>query len=88
MEQETGIKIELLSEEEEAYFGYLAVVYSMDLPSAVTIDIGGGSTEITLYDNKKLQHFFSFPFGTVSLKQSFVSGDKINEKEKPDYTNM
>lgn len=82
MEQETGIKIELLSEEEEAYFGYLAVVYSMDFPSAVTIDIGGGSTEITLYDNKKLQHFFSFPFGTVSLKQSFVSGDKINEKEK------
>lgn len=82
MEQETGIKIDLLSDEEEAYYGYLAVVNSMDTPSAVTIDIGGGSTEITLFENKELQHTISFPFGTVSLKQSFVSGNKINVKEK------
>lgn len=82
MERETGIKIHLLSEEEEAYYGYLAVVNSMDTLSAVTVDIGGGSTEITLFENKKMQHCISFPFGTVSLKQNFVSGDKINEKEK------
>ncbi|CAM5189878.1 Exopolyphosphatase/guanosine-5'-triphosphate,3'-diphosphate pyrophosphatase OS=Ureibacillus acetophenoni OX=614649 GN=SAMN05877842_101291 PE=4 SV=1 [Ureibacillus acetophenoni] len=61
----------MLSEEEEAYFGFLAVVHSMDTPSAVTIDIGGGSTEITLYSDKKLQKTYSFPFGTVSLKQEF-----------------
>lgn len=81
MEKETGIVIDLLSEEEEAYFGFLAVAHSMDTPSAVTIDIGGGSTEITLFKNKKLQKTFSFPFGTVSLKQRFVSGDIINEEE-------
>ncbi len=82
MKQETGIKIDLLSEEEEAYFGFLAVAHSMDTSSAVTIDIGGGSTEITLYDEKKLQKTISFPFGTVSLKQNFVSDDVINETEK------
>ena len=54
----------------------------MDTPSAVTIDIGGGSTEITLFKNKKLQKTISFPFGTVSLKQKFVSGDIINEQER------
>lgn len=82
MKKETGIKIDLLSEEEEAYFGFLAVAHSMDTPSAVTIDIGGGSTELTLYIDKKLQKTYSFPFGTVSLKQLFVSGDLINETEK------
>lgn len=82
MERETGIKIDLLSETEEAYYGYLAVVNSMETPSAVTIDIGGGSTEITLFINKEMKHCISFPFGTVSLKQKFVSGEKINEKEK------
>lgn len=82
MKKETGISIELLSEEEEAYFGYLAVVSTMDIPSAITIDMGGGSTEITLFKNKKLLQSISFPFGTVSLKQTFVSGNKINEKEK------
>lgn len=82
MEDETGISIDLLTEEEEAYFGFVAVAHSMDTPSAVTIDIGGGSTEITLFKNKKLQKTISFPFGTVSLKQRFVSGDIINEEEK------
>ncbi|KGR80524.1 Ppx/GppA family phosphatase [Ureibacillus manganicus] len=82
MKKETGIKIELLSEEEEAYFGFLAVAHSMETPSAVTIDIGGGSTEITLYIDKQLQKSFSFPFGTVSLKQNFISGDLINDSER------
>lgn len=82
MKMETGIVIQILSGEEEAYYGYLAVVYSIDTPSAVTIDIGGGSTEITYYKNKNIEKSFSFPFGTVSLKQKFVSGDIISLEEK------
>lgn len=77
----TGIKLSILSEEEEAYFGFVAVAHSMDTPSAITIDIGGGSTEITLYENKKLQKTYSFPFGTVSLKQKFVKGSIISHSE-------
>ncbi|MFJ7667998.1 Ppx/GppA family phosphatase [Lysinibacillus sp. NPDC097195] len=82
MKERTDIQIELLSEEEEAYFGYVAVAHSMGTPSAVTIDIGGGSTEITLFKNKELLESFSFPFGTVSLKQRFVKGDIMNSSEK------
>lgn len=82
MKKETGITIELLSEEEEAYFGFLAVAHSMDTPSAVTVDIGGGSTEITLFTDKKLQKSYSFPFGTVSLKQNFVKGELLDETER------
>ena len=77
----TGIRLNILSEDEEAYFGFIAVAHSMDTPSAITIDIGGGSTEITLYENKKLQKTFSFPFGTVSLKQKFVKGSVITQAE-------
>lgn len=81
MKEQTGIDIDILSEEEEAYFGFVAVANSMDISSAVTIDIGGGSTEITLFKKKKLQKTYSFPFGTVSLKEMFVKGDMINEPE-------
>lgn len=82
MKAETSISIELLTEDEEAYYGFMAVAHSMHTPSAVTIDIGGGSTEITLFKEKKLQKTISFPFGTVSLKESFVSGDIISVEEK------
>lgn len=87
MKEETGITIQILSEEEEAYYGFVAVAHSMDTPSAVTIDIGGGSTEITLFIDKKLQKTFSFPFGTVSLKQRFVSGSIINDNEREQLLN-
>ena len=60
MHELTGIEVHVLSEEEEAYFGFVAVAHSVDTPSAITIDIGGGSTEITLYENKKLQKTYSF----------------------------
>lgn len=82
MKEYTGIQIELLSGEEEAYYGYMAVAYSMGTPSAITIDIGGGSTEITLYKDKQLLNTHSFPFGTVSLKQNFVKGDIPNSSER------
>lgn len=82
MKAETDIDIDILTEEEEAYFGFVAVANSMETSSAVTIDIGGGSTEITLFKNKKLQKTYSFPFGTVSLKQRFVKGDMIVEEER------
>jgi len=82
MKNDTGILIDLLTEEEEAYFGYLAVAHSMATKSAITIDIGGGSTEITLFKEKELQKTISFPFGTVSLKEKFVSGEILNNREK------
>ena len=72
MEEETGIKIAILTEEEEAYYGFAAVAHSMDTPSAVTIDIGGGSTEITLFINKKLQKTLVFHLVRFHLKQKFV----------------
>ncbi len=81
MKKLTGIQLDILTEEEEAVFGFVAVAHSMDTDSAITIDIGGGSTEITLFKNKELQKTHSFPFGTVSLKQKFVKDTVINEQE-------
>ncbi|GGG20385.1 exopolyphosphatase [Lysinibacillus alkalisoli] len=76
------LDIELLSEQQEAYFGFVGVAYSLATPSAVTIDIGGGSTEITLFKDKEIVHAKSFPFGTVSLKQMFVKGEVLSNYEQ------
>jgi exopolyphosphatase/guanosine-5'-triphosphate,3'-diphosphate pyrophosphatase len=82
MKKKTGFNIDILSEDEEAYFGFLAVVHSVSTKSAVTIDIGGGSTEVTYYLNKQLQQTHSFPFGVVTLKQQFMKDDRMTVVEK------
>jgi len=81
-EEQTGINITIISAEEEAYYGYLAVIHSTNIPTAVTIDMGGGSTEITYFENKEMKFSHSFPFGVVSLKKKFIKNGLITDKEK------
>ena len=81
-ENQTGINITILSADEEAYYGYLAVIHSTNIPTAVTIDMGGGSTEVTYFENKEMKFSYSFPFGAVSLKKKFIKNSLIIEKEK------
>ncbi|WP_077211349.1 Ppx/GppA family phosphatase [Bacillus dakarensis] len=84
---ETGFDVTILTENEEAYFGYFAVIHTTPIADAVTIDIGGGSTEITYFKDRELQYSHSFPFGVVSLSQQFINGDKITAVEKKQLQN-
>nr|WP_283163315.1 Ppx/GppA phosphatase family protein [Sporolactobacillus mangiferae] len=69
--KETGINVRLLSGLKEAYYGYLAVVNATYVENGMTIDIGGGSTEVTMFRNRQLIHAHSFPFGAVTLYRAF-----------------
>ena len=82
VKKQTGISITIISAEEEAYYGYLAVIHSTNTPTAVTIDMGGGSTEITYFENKVIKFSHSFPFGAVSLKKKFIKNDLVTMEEK------
>lgn len=78
----TDFQIRILSEYEEAFYGYLAVTNSTNIQNGITVDIGGGSTEVTIFKNRKLLHYHSFPFGAISLKQEFI------HNEIPTYTEL
>lgn len=93
---ETNMPVRVLSGEEEAYYGFLAVQQSTFLNDGITVDIGGGSTEITLFQNKKIIHSHSFPFGALTLKKEFVDSykkehkalDAIKEKAKSELKTL
>ncbi|MGB8955218.1 MAG: Ppx/GppA phosphatase family protein [Tumebacillaceae bacterium] len=81
IEEHTGMRFRVLSGSEEAYYGYLAVVNSMNIRDAYTIDIGGGSTEVTLIQNRQCMQTISFPFGAVSLTRRFFKGRVPTQEE-------
>ncbi|CAD2078996.1 Ppx/GppA family phosphatase [Phocicoccus pinnipedialis] len=85
VEEELKFPLRILSGEEEAYFGYKAVVHSIGHKDAITIDIGGGSTELTFYENKNLVYSTSLPFGVVTLKNKFFK-DAHNNVEAIENT--
>ncbi|MDI2589049.1 Ppx/GppA family phosphatase [Psychrobacillus sp. NEAU-3TGS] len=87
IEDKLGLSLSILTAEQEAYFGYLAVIHSTNIPTAITIDMGGGSTEITYYENKKLVHMHSLPFGAVSLKRRFMENAEMTPEERSELSN-
>ncbi|MFV0557272.1 MAG: Ppx/GppA family phosphatase [Enterococcus sp.] len=79
--QETNLHLDILSEKEEATYGQYAITHTTKAMSGFTIDIGGGSTEITYFKDKTPVHFISLPFGAVTLKNMFFT-DKAHNNEK------
>ncbi|KFN01170.1 Ppx/GppA family phosphatase [Bacillus clarus] len=72
IEGKTDFTLKILSEYEEARYGYLAVMNSTSFTEGVTVDIGGGSTEVTYFRDREIIEYYSFPFGALSLKQQFI----------------
>jgi len=75
IQEETGMTIEVISGEEEARFGFLGMINSLDVRDGFLIDIGGGSTEISLFRDRTLVQSVSFPFGCVNMSRSFLAED-------------
>lgn len=76
----TGLKINILSGDQEAYFGYLGVVAGMEIENGFIIDIGGGSSEITLFLQRKLISSVSLPIGAVNSQLLFGGDDEWKEQ--------
>lgn len=69
-----GIDIRIIGGQEEAQ-----VLYSMDISRqldpdkpCIYIDVGGGSTELSLFANNQFQESQSFPIGTIRLLSDLV----------------
>ncbi|MEA2405717.1 MAG: exopolyphosphatase / guanosine-5-triphosphate,3-diphosphate pyrophosphatase [Thermoleophilaceae bacterium] len=78
---ETGLVARVLSEEEEAYYGYLAIANSTTLEDGFGIDIGGGSVQVMQIKNRKLKRSASWPLGAVRMSEQFLTSDKPDSKE-------
>ncbi|MDQ6971556.1 MAG: Ppx/GppA phosphatase family protein, partial [Mariprofundaceae bacterium] len=67
--EETGIKLDIISGEEEARLVQYSIAHRVDLNDhfALLIDIGGGSVEVTLCDDGEIIAAQSFKIGTVRL---------------------
>jgi len=79
--EKTSIKINIIDGKKEA-----AIIFSTDLSNLIEsdksylyVDVGGGSTEITIFSNGKIINSKSFKIGTVRLLNKELSFKKIWE---------
>ena len=71
IKKELNLKIEIIDGKREAYLGALAAKTLLPINNAISIDIGGGSSDIALIQNSKIMDTYSLNLGTVRLKELF-----------------
>ena len=88
--KDLGLNIKVIEGKKEAFLGGIAAANLLYLDSALTIDIGGGSTELAVYKDRSVKETYSLDLGTVRLKELYfdkndISGAKehiLNELKK------
>lgn len=75
IKKETGIRIDIISGDQEASFIYENhIAENMDKDqSYLYIDVGGGSTELTFFNEGKLAYKKSFNIGTIRILKNQVT---------------
>jgi exopolyphosphatase/guanosine-5'-triphosphate,3'-diphosphate pyrophosphatase len=82
--QATGIQIKVISGTEEARLIHLAAGYGVDIgaSTAVVVDIGGGSVEVTLGTATQMTLGRSFKVGVIRLTERFVKSDPLSGRDE------
>jgi exopolyphosphatase/guanosine-5'-triphosphate,3'-diphosphate pyrophosphatase len=80
--EETGLKVRLLTGEDEARLSFRSALAHFDLAvrRAVVLDIGGGSMELAMSADGVVERLVSFPFGAIRLTEEFL-GDRPKPKQ-------
>ncbi len=84
IKRRTGVTVEVLSSIEEARLIGVAVAQNLGFEksgSLLNIDIGGGSTEISLMKDGEPHKLFSLKLGSVGLTEKFLFSDPPAKKE-------
>ena len=82
--RQVGIRVHVISGAEEARLIHQAALYATGTGPrpAVVIDIGGGSTEITLGTTARMSMGRSFKLGAIRLTERFVKTDPLGGRDE------
>jgi exopolyphosphatase / guanosine-5'-triphosphate,3'-diphosphate pyrophosphatase len=74
-QQASGLRVRVLSGEEEARYGYLAAVNSTTLADGVMLDLGGGSMQLVHLVGRHARERDSWRLGAVRMSERFLPGE-------------
>jgi exopolyphosphatase/guanosine-5'-triphosphate,3'-diphosphate pyrophosphatase len=79
--KETDVRFRVVSGEDEAYYGYLAVLNSLSVRDGFVLDIGGGSAQVSLVRGRGFVRAVSAPLGAVRMTERFFRSDPPTKSE-------
>jgi exopolyphosphatase / guanosine-5'-triphosphate,3'-diphosphate pyrophosphatase len=81
IEGTTGLQARVISGEEEARYGWLAIANSTTIEDGFGLDIGGGSIQAIRIEGRRLADARSLPLGAVRVSERFLPDEKATAKQ-------
>lgn len=81
VQEETGLKMRVLAGNEEALYGVLGAIRSVDVENVLFFDLGGGSLELIYVDRLKVRKILSLPLGALKLTSRYAGKDGTFSKK-------
>ena len=79
--KQAKLNIDVLTPEQEAYYGFVATVNSTSLVDGVALDLGGGSLQLVQVAERHEQDARSWPLGAVRMTERFLPDEKAKSKQ-------
>jgi exopolyphosphatase/guanosine-5'-triphosphate,3'-diphosphate pyrophosphatase len=76
-----GLPLRVISGEEEARYGVLAVANSLPFSEAWVVDQGGGSAQVSRMEGRRFAGGRALPLGVLRLKEAFWTQDPPSARE-------
>lgn len=80
--QKLGLKIEIISGEEEAKLAFVGASSSVEVTKGILTDIGGGSSEVVIIEQNKVIKSASLEIGSLSAFNDYVDGLFLTTDQK------
>jgi len=79
-----GLQVQVLSGQDEARYGVLAVANSFNFPDAWVMDLGGGSAQLSRMEGRTYREGRAYPLGAVRLTELFLKSNPPKKGEVED----
>jgi exopolyphosphatase/guanosine-5'-triphosphate,3'-diphosphate pyrophosphatase len=77
----TPLDLQIISAQEEAYYGYLGTANALAIHDGFVFDTGGGSTQVGAVKDRRLAESYSVQAGVVRFTERYVKSDPISKEQ-------
>jgi exopolyphosphatase / guanosine-5'-triphosphate,3'-diphosphate pyrophosphatase len=79
--QRLGVPLQTIDGDHEAMLGFYGAVHDLPVTSGFTFDVGGGSAEISAFEDRHLVRSWSMPLGSLRMSDAYLTSDPPTDHE-------
>ena len=70
-----GMPLQIIDGDTEARLGFVGAVHDLSVTSGATLDVGGGSAEVSRFHDRRLTQTWSFELGSLRVSDRYLADD-------------